>query len=164
MRMNLLAAAAIAALGILPASGFAAMPQDHAPVDRSSAIDGQSQRATEALNLLEANGYTQFSDFRPAGSDFQATVTRNGRQEMVTIDPDSGRVAPQAATAGNASSAGYSGSSMPPASGAEMPSSSSSSINSGRSNPAGQVYHDVYNPEGGSGPTGGPEAAAAKKH
>ena len=49
-------------------------------------------RDTEALNLLEGQGYTDFTDFRPDGQDFDATVTQNGKTFAVKIDPDSGRI------------------------------------------------------------------------
>jgi len=146
MKLNLHAAAAAAALMIIPASSYAASMQD----------DPSSERATKALNLLEAKGYTQFSNFRPTGRDFEATVTRDGRQSVVMIDPDADRVSSQMASAGNGSNEGGSGSSTSPA--------SMSGNHRGSSDKASQVYHDTYNPEGGAPPTNGVEAAKAKKH
>jgi cytochrome c5 len=52
-------------------------------------------RMTHALNLLEANGYGDFSDFRQDGKNFDATVTRSGRQFTVVVDPDADQVSQQ---------------------------------------------------------------------
>ena len=43
--------------------------------------------ATTALNLLEANGYHNFTNFRPDDKKFAATVTQNGVTKTVMIDP-----------------------------------------------------------------------------
>lgn len=48
----------------------------------------QGSRATEALNLLSANGYTGVSDFAVSGKMFTATATQNGKSVPVTIDVD----------------------------------------------------------------------------
>jgi hypothetical protein len=55
----------------------------------------QASRMTAALNALEANGYGDFSNFKPDGSNFSATVTRNGKQATVVVDPDTGQVTRQ---------------------------------------------------------------------
>lgn len=52
-------------------------------------------RMTHALNLLEANGDGDFSDFRQHGKNFDATVTRSGRQVTVVVDPDADQVSQQ---------------------------------------------------------------------
>jgi hypothetical protein len=52
-------------------------------------------RMTHALNLLEAQGYGDFHDFKSDGKNFDATVTRNGKQVTVTVDPDSDQVTVQ---------------------------------------------------------------------
>ena len=164
MRTRLLMTAAAVALVAVPAAaGFA----EGTGRDHTGALGSQGDRATTALNLLEANGYTSFSNFQPAGHDFQATVIRDGRPTVVTIDPDSGQITPQTAVANRPSSTtGYSGSSMPPAaqpSGAGTAGGSAATRHRDSSRTASQVYHDFYNPEGGAGPTQGPEAARAKK-
>lgn len=41
--------------------------------------DQQGLRATAALNLLEAKGDGQFSNFSPSGRDFTAVVTKDGK-------------------------------------------------------------------------------------
>jgi len=52
-------------------------------------------RATSALNVLEAQGYASFSDFRPDGNKFTALVSDNGQQFRVVIDPDTGQISRQ---------------------------------------------------------------------
>jgi len=49
---------------------------------------------TQALNLLEARGYTGIQNFRRVGGIYQATATRNGRSETVSIDPAARTVHP----------------------------------------------------------------------
>lgn len=56
--------------------------------------DANGSRYTDALNLLEAKGYVNFSNFHKAGNDFQASVTRNGRQMTVMVDPDNRTINP----------------------------------------------------------------------
>lgn len=56
----------------------------------------EATRMTHALNLLEAQGYGDFSNFRAEGKNFAATVTRNGRQFTVVVDPDTDHVTPKA--------------------------------------------------------------------
>jgi hypothetical protein len=50
--------------------------------------------ATDALNLLEAKGYTVFSHFNRDGSAFTATVEAGGRRYDVRIDPVDRTVTP----------------------------------------------------------------------
>ena len=50
-------------------------------------INGES-RETDALNLLDAKGYPDFTNFRRDGRNFEATVTRDGKSETVWVDPD----------------------------------------------------------------------------
>ncbi|HYL48148.1 MAG TPA: hypothetical protein VET84_02170 [Stellaceae bacterium] len=52
-------------------------------------------RATSALNVLEAQGYASFSDFRPDGTKFTALVNDNGQQFRVVINPDTGQISRQ---------------------------------------------------------------------
>jgi len=51
--------------------------------------------ATTALNLLEENGYRNFSSFHRAGRDFEATANQNGRNVTVVVDPVTKSVRPQ---------------------------------------------------------------------
>ncbi|MGB8181684.1 MAG: hypothetical protein WCF13_04880 [Stellaceae bacterium] len=52
-------------------------------------------RTTAALNVLEAQGYASFSDFRPDGTKFTALVSDNGQQFRIIIDPDTGQISRQ---------------------------------------------------------------------
>jgi len=54
-----------------------------------------ANRMTSALNLLEAKGYGSFNDFKRDGKDFTATVMKNGQNQTVRIDPDTGSVTNQ---------------------------------------------------------------------
>lgn len=60
----------------------------------SATISGtrDTPRMTHALNLLEAKGYGDFHDFKSDGKNFDAAVTRNGKQMTVQVDPDSDQV------------------------------------------------------------------------
>ncbi len=52
-----------------------------------------AQRATDALNLLEAKGYPDFAEFGPEGTNFSASVPdSNGNRVKVTINPDTGEI------------------------------------------------------------------------
>lgn len=55
----------------------------------------EGARATDALNLLEAKGDGDFSNFKPAGADFSADVVQNGKTVHVTIDPVAGTITEQ---------------------------------------------------------------------
>lgn len=56
----------------------------------------QGNRATHALNMLEANGFTQFSNFQAAGRLFTANVVKGGQPMVVTVNPDTNRIMPGA--------------------------------------------------------------------
>jgi len=70
----------------LPASSEPAVPDLDNP---------EGGRATAALNVLEAQGYAAFGDFRPSGSNYTALVTDNGQQFRVVIDPVTGQISRQ---------------------------------------------------------------------
>lgn len=59
------------------------------------AADADAARMTQALNLLEAQGYGAFSNFKQSGTDFEATVNQNGQSFKVLINPDSGQITRQ---------------------------------------------------------------------
>jgi len=69
----------------------AASPQGARGADNGPA----AQRMTHALNLLEAKGYGDFRNFKPDGKDFEATVTRAGKQASIHVDPDTDQVTVQ---------------------------------------------------------------------
>lgn len=55
----------------------------------------RANRETEALNLLEAKGYTQFNHFQRDGHDFSAVVAKNGQKSTVVVHPNSGEITVQ---------------------------------------------------------------------
>ena len=52
-------------------------------------------RATTALNVLEANGYRDFSTFHPMGRNFAITANQNGKKVTVVVDPATKSVRPE---------------------------------------------------------------------
>ncbi len=60
-----------------------------------------ARRATQALNILTAQGYAQdlqekslkgFLDFHAQGKDFAATISQNGHLYVVIVNPETGQV------------------------------------------------------------------------
>ena len=95
-----LSLAAAPAFAATAASSVSASPQPmsaqhHAQNARYLRDTKSGDRMTKALNLLEAKGYTDFTNFRPDGSDYSATIAKNGHDETVRVDPDSGQVTAQ---------------------------------------------------------------------
>jgi hypothetical protein len=86
--LALSAGAAFAATPLQPAHAPKATPH-HMTAMRN---DASANRMTKALNLLEAQGYGVFSNFKAEGKDYAATVTRTGHTETLRVDPDSGQV------------------------------------------------------------------------
>ena len=78
-----------------PANAPAAMSGSTAAPAAKMSGTRDTPRMTHALNLLEANGYGDFHDFKSDGKNFDVTVTRGGKQSTVTVDPDSGQVTVQ---------------------------------------------------------------------
>ena len=74
-----------------PANASATSGSTAAPTAKMSGTR-DTPRMTHALNLLEAKGYGDFHDFKSDGKNFDATVTRDGKQVTVTVDPDSDQV------------------------------------------------------------------------
>ena len=98
MKRILLMAAAFsltagAALAATPSNAPATPPAvpHHAHATMASS-NRQADRETQALNLLEAKGYSGFTNFRPAGKDFAASVTQNGHTANLRVDPQSGQI------------------------------------------------------------------------
>jgi hypothetical protein len=65
------------------------------PIARHEGTDLQGDRMTRALNLLEANGYGDFSNFQQSGNDFTARVTRNGKPFTLLVNPDTNQITRQ---------------------------------------------------------------------
>jgi hypothetical protein len=57
-------------------------------------VNAREHRETKALNWLEAAGDNDFTDLRRDGSHYRVTVIRDGMPQVVTVDPDSGAIAP----------------------------------------------------------------------
>ncbi|HEX6960027.1 MAG TPA: hypothetical protein VF194_18745 [Ferrovibrio sp.] len=62
------------------------------PVPKTKGERQYDARATRALNLLMAGGYTDFQNFHQQGDDFAATVVQNGKTQTVLVDPDNGKI------------------------------------------------------------------------
>jgi hypothetical protein len=92
--MNRLAATLLAGACLASSAGLAlaaGQPMSAKPAAGRSAGD----RMTAALNLLEAKGYGDFSNFKADGNNFAATVKQNGKSFGVVIEPDSGQITRQ---------------------------------------------------------------------
>jgi hypothetical protein len=74
-----------------------ATPAPHAMARHAAGNGGTAlgNRMTQALNLLEAKGYGDFTNFTAEGGNFTATVDQNGQHFAVLVNPDSGQVARQ---------------------------------------------------------------------
>jgi hypothetical protein len=59
--------------------------------DRRS-VDAKERRETEALNHLQAAGYSNFSNVAADGRDYRATVTKDGQPMVVRVNPERGSV------------------------------------------------------------------------
>lgn len=84
--LGAVAPASTSNVAALPVSSEPAVPDSDNP---------EGGRATAALNVLEAQGYAAFSNFRPSGSNYTALVTDNGQQFQVVVDPETGRISRQ---------------------------------------------------------------------
>lgn len=82
------------ALGTAPPSIMPAVPPnvppEHAVKSMASykADNPTSRFATEALNLLESEGYANFTNFRQDGARFIAEETQNGQTWQLAVDPE----------------------------------------------------------------------------
>ncbi len=95
-----------AAAPIPPPEAAASMPQTNATAGPAKAmkaehrrkmargLNARERRETKALNWLEATGNRDFSDVRRDGRNYRATVTNDGAQRAVIVDPDNGRITP----------------------------------------------------------------------
>ena len=85
-----LALGANAALAATPAATPTPPARSHAAVPARD--DASADRMTKALNLLEANGYAAFRNFKSDGKDFTASVTKDGHNMTLLVDPDADKV------------------------------------------------------------------------
>lgn len=67
----------------------------HAAALRHDDADPAEARMTHALNLLEANGYGDFSNFKQDGRNFDAMVSQNGKPFTVIVNPDTNQLTRQ---------------------------------------------------------------------
>lgn len=87
--------------GLLLLAGTALATAQTARHGAAAGDTPEARRATDALNLLESQGYgadlqerstRAFADFRQHGSDFVATIVQKGRDFTVTVNPDTKQV------------------------------------------------------------------------
>ena len=80
-----------------PAMSAAAHAAPHTAVaaHRYSDNTREGRRETRALNLIEAKGYGDYTDFHAAGKNFTAQVDSHGKRFTVVANPDTGRVTAQ---------------------------------------------------------------------
>lgn len=56
-------------------------------------IDWRANQETKALNLLEAQGFTRFRDFRAVGNDiYAANVLHHGQRMTVDVNPQTSQI------------------------------------------------------------------------
>jgi hypothetical protein len=77
-----------------PATPAAPAHRAHA-MHRASPASPEARRETHALNLIEAKGYGEFTNFHADGKNFTASVMSAGKRYTVTVNPDTGQVARQ---------------------------------------------------------------------
>jgi hypothetical protein len=80
-----------AAIAATPGNS-SAMKQPMMPAQTQSS-DWRANQETKALNLLEAQGFSNFTGFRPAGQDqYAANVVQHGRSMTVHVNPQDGQI------------------------------------------------------------------------
>lgn len=77
-------------LGLALLSAQAVFGQDGVgPAEPAKSHDTPpARRVTDALNLLEAQGYAEFDNFREEGSLFAADTKLDGKPVRLFVDPD----------------------------------------------------------------------------
>jgi hypothetical protein len=94
-----LAASTTAALAAGTAAPSTPVPSTTSAQDAAARhdrrVEAREARMTHALNLLEAKGYGDFTNFRADGKNFDATVTQNGKAVNVVVDPDANQITQQ---------------------------------------------------------------------
>jgi hypothetical protein len=87
----------VAALAMSAGAAFAATPSNSStmnqPATQAHRSDWRANQETKALNLLEAQGFSTFRDFRPAANDqYAANVMQHGRLTTVYVNPQDGQI------------------------------------------------------------------------
>lgn len=76
-----------------PARSQVQLRQGSTPMATAQRSNWRANQETKALNLLEAQGFTSFTDFRPAGSDqYAANVMQHGHDVTVRVNPQDGQI------------------------------------------------------------------------
>lgn len=85
-----LAMSAGAAFAATPGNSAMNQPMTPAQAHRS---DWRANQETRALNLLEAQGFSNFRDFQPVANDqYAANVMQHGRSMTVYVNPQDGQI------------------------------------------------------------------------
>ena len=92
--MRMLSVLSAAALALVLGTGVALAAATPAAGNHYNWNPKQGDRATQALNLLEAKGYGNFTDFKADGNNFEATVQQHGKTMNVVVDPITKMVQP----------------------------------------------------------------------
>jgi hypothetical protein len=95
-----LAAALTTSSGVALAQSQPGAPTSDAPAKPATAKAPRVHHAraahgdpdTKALNLLEANGYTDIRQFRRIGQHYEAVITKDGKPVTVVVDPATGDI------------------------------------------------------------------------
>jgi hypothetical protein len=88
---------ALAGAAFIQAPALAATPPAAAAATAHARSDNTptARRETKALNLIEAKGYGDYTDFHAVGKNFAAQVMAHGRTLTVIANPDTGQVTQQ---------------------------------------------------------------------
>lgn len=86
-----------AALAMSAGAALAATPGNSSTMNQPSTqahrTDWRANQETKALNLLEAQGFSSFRNFRPVANDqYAANVMQHGRSMTVYVNPQDGRI------------------------------------------------------------------------
>src|SRR5690242_6598681 len=77
------------AQGTMPAgtAGSTMAPASMPQSQYGGSVDTVGLGYTDALNLLEANGYTGLENFTKSGQEFTASAIHQGKRVQVAVDP-----------------------------------------------------------------------------
>jgi hypothetical protein len=91
-RLAFLPLCLIAGAALAQAPNVAPPPPPTAVATPGGHTDMADGNVTQALNLLEAQGFDNYTDFHAQGNLYVATVTSHGQRFRVTIDVANGRI------------------------------------------------------------------------